>query len=191
MHRFDRMHLSPEATLRTAETLDLEEKSKLAEGIAVLAVIDHRRDYLAAGYACTLDFCVDRLHMSQDRALKRIQVARVALRFPQVFEYLADGRLSVSTASVLAPHLAPETAADLLAASAFRSRQEILRLLAERSRPVAAQPTGPKNPSDVQDTSGSYAPGHTDSRSGLFAPPEGELCSEDCRRSGACSDSGA
>ena len=97
MHRFSRMHLSPEAALRSVEHLDLEEKSRLADGLAVLAVIDHRRDYLAAGYSCTLDFCMQRLHMSQDRALKRIQVARVGLRFPEVFEHLADGRLSVTT----------------------------------------------------------------------------------------------
>ena len=171
MHRFHRMHLSPEAAIARLEAIDVEEKSRLAEGIALIAVIDHRRDYLAAGYSSTLDFCVGRLHMSQDRALKRIQVARIALRLPQVFECLGDGRLSVCTASVLAPHLTPETAAALLAAAAFRSRREILRLLGERSRAVAPPPIGPDSPSTVQDTSGSYAPGHMNSLSDLLAPP--------------------
>ncbi len=174
MHRFHRMHLSPEAALHTVETLDLEEKSKLAEGVAVLAVIDHRRDYLAAGYSCTLHYCMDRLHISQDKALRRIQVARVALKFPEVFEYLADGRLSLATASVLAPSLEPKSAAELLEAAAFRTRQEIVRLLTERSRSVAGRPAASEGEPLVQDSSGSYAPGHMNSLADLCSPSAGD-----------------
>jgi len=172
MHRFSRMHLSPEAALRSLDAIDLEEKSKLAEGISLIAVIDHRRDYLAAGYSCTLSYCRERLHMSEDRALKRIQVARAALKFPEVFECLADGRLSVSTAALLAPKLELETASDLLATAGFKTRQEILRLLAERSRPVAVAVTTAEAAEwpTVQDTSGSHAPGHVNSLADLCAP---------------------
>ena len=114
MQSYSRMHLSPDVAMRNLERIDLEEKSRIAEGIALIAVIDERRDFLAAGYSCMRNYCMDRLHMSEDKALRRIQVARVALRNPEVFEYLADGRLSVTTASVLAPHLNPETASGLL-----------------------------------------------------------------------------
>ena len=119
MRRYSRMHLSPEVAMRSLDAIDLEEKSRIAEGLALIAMIDERRDYLAAGYSCMRSYCMGRLRMSEDRALRRIQVARVALRCPEVFECLADGRLSVATAAVLAPHLTPETAAGLLAASAF------------------------------------------------------------------------
>jgi len=172
MHRFSRMHLSPEAAMGRLDVIDLEEKSKLAEGISLIAVIDHRRDYLAAGYPSMFSYCRERLHMSEDRALKRIQVARAALKFPEVFECLADGRLSVSTAALLAPKLELETASDLLAMAAFKTRQEILRLLAERSRPVAVSVTtaeAAEGPT-VQDTSGSHAPGHVNSLADLCAP---------------------
>ena len=111
MRRYSRMHLSPEVAMRSLDAIDLEEKSRIAEGLALIAVIDERRDYLAAGYSCMRSYCMGRLHMSEDKALRRIQVARAALRFPEVFECLADGRLSVTTAAVLAPHLEPETAA--------------------------------------------------------------------------------
>ena len=67
MHRFSRMHLSPEVARRTLDTIDLEEKARIAEGIALIAVIDHRRDYLEAGYACMRDYCMGRLHMSRTR----------------------------------------------------------------------------------------------------------------------------
>jgi len=171
MHRFSRMHLSPEVAMSRLDAIDLEEKSKTAESVALIAVLDHRRDYLGAGYSCMLEYCMGRLHMSQARAFRRIQVARVALKFPQVFELLADGRLSVATASVLAPNLTPESAVELLAASAFRSRDEILRLLAERSRVVATVPAGSSGASLVETGTSSPAPGQVNSLEDLCAPP--------------------
>ena len=98
MHRYSRIHLSPEDAMRNLDAIDLEEKSRIAEGIALIAVIDERRDSLAAGYSCMRSYCMGRLHMPRDKALRRIQVARAALRFPEAFECLADGRLSVTTA---------------------------------------------------------------------------------------------
>src|SRR6185503_4585252 len=105
MHRFSRMHLSAADAMTKLDAIDLEEKNRVAEGIALIAVIDHRRDYLGAGYSCMRDCCMDRLHMSEDRAFRRIQVARAALLFPELFESLADGRLGVTTAAELVPHL--------------------------------------------------------------------------------------
>ena len=169
MHRFSRMHLSPEVALRNLDTIDLEEKNKLAEGIALIAVIDHRRDYLAAGYPSMFSYCTGRLHMSEDRAVRRIDVARVTLKFPEVLEYLADGRLSVTTACVLAPHLTPETVAGLLEASAFRSRQEIVHLLAERSRPATDETLALDGPIHVEDSSNLSAPVRIDSLAGSCA----------------------
>jgi hypothetical protein len=143
MHRFSRMHLSPTETVHNIDGIDLDEKSKIAEWIALIAVIDQRKDYLAAGYSCTRNFCMARLHMSEDEALRRIQVARTALRFPELFECVADGRLGITTASVLAPHLEPETAGELLAAAAFRTQREIVQMLAERKRALAVAPAEP------------------------------------------------
>ena len=158
MHRFSRMHLSPEVAISRLDVIDLEEKSRLAEGIALIAVIDHRRDFLSAGYASMFSYCTGRLRMSEDKAVRRIEVARVALKLPEVLECLADGRLSVTTACVLAPHLTPESATDLLAAAAFRSRQEIVRLLAARSQPSGVETLALDGPTPVEDTSTLSAP---------------------------------
>ena len=46
--------LSPDAARRRLDEVDLDEKSRLAEGIALIALIDQRRDYLAAGYSSML-----------------------------------------------------------------------------------------------------------------------------------------
>jgi len=161
MHRFSRTHLSPEAALHALDVIDREEKSKLAECIALIAVVDHRRDFLAAGHPTMWDYCVRRLHMSEDRALRRIQVARVALRVPEVFECLADGRLSVTTASVLAPHLEPGTAHEWLRSAAFLSRQGVLRLIADRARAETAG-KGPEDGGTSFAGAESHAPVHVD-----------------------------
>ena len=158
MHRFSRMHLSAADAMTKLDAIDLEEKARIAEGIALIAVVDHRRDYLGAGYASMFSYCTDRLHMSEDKAVRRIEVARLALKVPEVLDHLADGRLSVTTASVLSPHLAPETAAELLAAAAHRSRQEIVRLLAERSRPAVEGTLALDAPNQVEDSLSLSAP---------------------------------
>ena len=169
MHRFSRMHLSPEAALRSLAAIDLEEKSRVAEGVALIAVIDHRRDYLAAGHPSMWDYCVRRLHMSEDKALRRIQVARAALKYPELFECLADGRLSVSSASELAPILQPATAAGLIQAAAYRSRQEIRQLVSAAGRPATAEPALALS-ADVQDASESHAPAHVNLHVGTSEP---------------------
>lgn len=141
MHRFSRTHLAPEVALRNLEAIDLEEKSRIAEGLALIAVIDERKDYSDAGYSCMRRYCIDRLHMSEDKASRRIHVARTALCYPDIFEYIADGRLTVTTASVLAPHLMPEFAVEQLAAAAYKSRHEIQRLVTARPWARAAART--------------------------------------------------
>jgi 5-methylcytosine-specific restriction endonuclease McrA len=176
MHRFSRMHLSAADAIRKLDVIDLEEKSRVAEGIALIAVIDHRRDYLQAGYASMCDYCMKHLHISEDRALKRIQVARVALRFPEVFEYLADGRLCVSTAATLAPHLEPESASELLTASAFRPRHEILQVIADRARLSTLASDAVEGGLFVETSSESHAPGHVNSLEEPFEPAAGDSC---------------
>ena len=132
--------LSPEATRRRLDTVDLEEKSRLAEGLALIALMDSRGDYLEAGYSCMQKYCMGRLGMSEDRAGKRITVARAGRRFAGIFERIADGRLSVSVALVLAPRLCDANAAALLAQSEHKSRGEMLRLFTEMDRARQSQP---------------------------------------------------
>jgi hypothetical protein len=102
------------------------------------------------------NYCVGRLRMSMDQAGKRIQVARAALRIPEIFECLADGRLSVTTAATVTPHLTLENSAALLASVAFKSKDEIVLMLASRARAVAA-PVAPGLVANVQESSGSHA----------------------------------
>src|SRR5207245_2739558 len=74
-------------------SLDLD---NIADLLADLAEVDARKLYVPAAYDSMFDYCVHELHMSEDVALKRIRVARMARQFPAIFPRVADGRLGLS-----------------------------------------------------------------------------------------------
>src|SRR5439155_1261623 len=71
-------------------------------------------------------------HLSEDAAYKRIQAARAARKFPAIFDAVAEGRLHLSAACMLAPYLTPENADGLLKAATYKTKAEIEALLAAR-----------------------------------------------------------
>jgi 5-methylcytosine-specific restriction endonuclease McrA len=109
--------------------------------LAYLAEVDERKLYRPAGYTSMYDYCVGAFHMSEDTAYKRIRAARAARQFPAILAALSAGRLHVSAVVLLAPHLTPGTADDLLAAATHKTKAQIELLLAQRF-PKSDVPTG-------------------------------------------------
>ena len=52
------------------------ERTHTAEHLADIAEVDERRLYVPAGYSSMHAYCVGELHLTEDAAYKRIQVAR-------------------------------------------------------------------------------------------------------------------
>ena len=147
MKCYSRSQLSDDRLLSTFDarlSLDLDNTADL---LADLAEVDARKLYLPAAYGSMFDFCVHAKHMSEDVALKRIRVARMAREFPAIFPALADGRLNQTAVLLLAPRLTADTADELLAAAAHKSKAEIELLLAARfpkpDVPAVVQPLAP------------------------------------------------
>lgn len=84
--------------------------------IAHLAVLDARP--LPDGAPSLLRYCCDRLGLSERAALERIDVARMARRYPLVLDLLADGSLCLAAAQFLAPYLTMANHRALLGAAA-------------------------------------------------------------------------
>ena len=59
--------------------------------IAHLAEMDKRKLFAEEGCSSLKSYCMEVLHLSEDQAYSRIDVARVARKFPSVLEMLADG----------------------------------------------------------------------------------------------------
>jgi hypothetical protein len=156
-------HLSDRTLLRDLVAHLANERASTATVLAHIAEVDARRLYVPAAYPSMHAYCVGELHLSEDAAAKRIQVARVARELPAVFEALAQGRVHLSGLVLLAPHLTPESVEELLAAATHRSKSEIERLLAERS----PQPDVPAlvmavSPAFSRSSPDQHAPGHVD-----------------------------
>ena len=75
---------------------------------------------------------MNELRLSEDSAYKRIRVARTAQRFPEIFDAVAEGRVTLNAVVLLTPHLTEETAEELLAAAAHQTRSGLELLIARR-----------------------------------------------------------
>ena len=132
MHRYWLGSLEDHELMQGLRSLVAGDRQTTAELLAHLAEVERRRLYAPAGYPSMFAYCVRAHGMSEDVAFKRIRVARAARRFPAILERIADGRLSLSGAMLLVPHLTDSNAAELIEAARGRSNREIQSLLAER-----------------------------------------------------------
>ena len=124
-------HLSDSAVLRQAKALAARARESAAVTISYIAEFDARRLY-RPDHSTMFGYCVDALHMAEDEAHERIMAARLARRFPVIFEMLADGRLNATTLDMLAPHLTSDNADDLLALASHQNEHDLHVMLTER-----------------------------------------------------------
>ncbi len=125
-------HLSDAVLLRSLVSLVDHDRRTTAVLLAHIAEVDARQLYRDAGCPSMHAYCVDELHLSDDAAYKRIQAARAARQFPLLFEAVAAGRLHLTAVGLLAPHLTPENAENLIDAATHRRKAEIEAWLARR-----------------------------------------------------------
>src|SRR5688572_5771153 len=102
-----------------------------AELLAYLIEVEERGLHLREATSSLFAFCVERLHLSESAAAKRIWAARTARRFPLARQMVARGEIHLSGLNLLAPHLTEENHAALLARAVHRTRREIEAIIAE------------------------------------------------------------
>jgi hypothetical protein len=124
--------LSDHDLMLALDSASAKERATKAALLADLGEIDARELYLAAGYPSMLAYCVGEFGMCDEETPGLITAARIARRFPVIFEALAEGRLHNEAVILLAPHLTPETVDELIVLATHKGETEIRRLLAER-----------------------------------------------------------
>ena len=129
---YDLRGLPPDVLLAHLRTLAARDHQLTADLVAHLAEVDARRLYLDEACSSMFTYCVERLHMSEPTAYKRIEAARAARRFPVIFARVAAGELHLAAVTLLAPRLSEDNHLELLAEAAHRSKREVERLLAAR-----------------------------------------------------------
>jgi hypothetical protein len=135
LSRFTDADLLAEVTLAAAK-----ERSTTARLVALLAELDARRLYLSEGCSSLFTYCTQVLHLSEHAAYGRIEAARAARRFPAILDLLAEGALTLTAISLLAPHLTAANADDVLAAARHKTKREVEHLVAAL-RPLPPVPS--------------------------------------------------
>ena len=123
-------HLSDAELIVKLNRLVAKERQATTEVLRSLMEFDARRLYLGEGYPSLFVYCTQVLQYAEHAALNRIEVARTARRHPILLEHIADGRLHLTGARLLAPHLTDDNADTLLAAARHKSKREIEELIA-------------------------------------------------------------
>ena len=146
MNSYSLSHLADQVLVKDLKALNSQDRTTTAALLAHIGEMGARRRlFLSAAYPSMHAYCVGELRMSEDMAYKRIQAARAARKFPAIFSSVADGRLHLTAAVLLAPHLlAPYMTAakadELITAAAHKTKTEIGLLLAAHF-PVPDAPT--------------------------------------------------
>ncbi|MGC4087735.1 MAG: hypothetical protein QM756_07530 [Polyangiaceae bacterium] len=115
-----------------ARTLALvgREQEVLADLIEHLGEIDQRRLYLDQACSSLFDYCHERLGFSEDEAVKRMRVARLAVRRPEVLAELRSGRIRLTGLFLLSRFAEVPNWEQVLTEARGKSRRELERLLA-------------------------------------------------------------
>jgi hypothetical protein len=98
-----------------------------------IAEIDARRLFLDEGYPSMKAFLVRRMKLpTENSAHKRLTAARTVRKYPGVLIAVFEGRLHQTGVLMLAPHLTPANADELVAAALDKTCFELEVMIAER-----------------------------------------------------------
>ncbi len=129
--------LTTETLARRLGELALAERRIQVEFLLHLDEFDRRRAYLEAGYGSMWEHCLRALHLREGAAGRRIGAMRVLRRFPTLTEPLRDGRLCLSTISLLGQVLTDQNLEEFVTRAAHKTKEEVDHLVATlRPRPA-------------------------------------------------------
>jgi hypothetical protein len=123
---------------RLAELLQQSRRVE-ADLVAHIGEVEGRRLYAREACPSMFVYCTEVLHLSEAEAYLRIAVARASRKHPVLLTLLEEGRLHLTGIALLAPHLTQENADALLKRAAYRSKRQVLELIAE----IAPRPDVP------------------------------------------------
>ena len=138
------------------------DRTNTAHLLAHIAEIDERKLWAKQACSSMFAFCMERFHMSESMAAKRIWAARTARRFPVILPMLAKGELHLSGINQLGKHLTEANHRALLERVKHKSSREIDVLVAE----LAPRPDVPSRvralPIRAVTSTGNTREGHAD-----------------------------
>jgi len=124
--------MSDDKLIASLKSLVAKQSQLTAELLGHIAEVEERKLYLVQAYGSMFKFCVEGLGLSESMAYKYIAVARAAREHEAILAMVRAGRLHLSAAVLLIPHLTDVNCASLLEAAAGQSKRQVERLIAQR-----------------------------------------------------------
>ena len=100
--------------------------------VAHIAEVEERKLHLREGSESLFSYCLEVLGLSSSEAFHRITAARVARRFPIVFEMLERREVHLTAVCLLRDWLTPENHQELLAEASDKTKLQVQELVARR-----------------------------------------------------------
>ncbi|UPT75160.1 MAG: HNH endonuclease [Elusimicrobiota bacterium] len=147
--------LTDEELFVSLRILVVTERRRTVDILKHLAELDLRRAAEKRGFPSLFEYCVRDLRYPHGAAARLIHTTRAAAKFPVLYRVVERGLLSVSTVSILAPHLKWNNHRKLIREASGRSARDIEALVArltpgpprvERIRFVGAAPASAAPP---------------------------------------------
>jgi hypothetical protein len=124
--------LTDDTLLESLHALVGSHQRVTADLIAHLSEVDARRLHADKGFSSLFAYCVERLGFSEDEACRRIDAARLARKFPEIYSLLERGSVSLTVLGLLKQHLTAENHRELLEAVSRSSVRQTKEWLAAR-----------------------------------------------------------
>ena len=122
--------LSDDEVLSTVTSLSGNERGTVVAVISLIREVEDRRLERRDAYASIHDFCFRALKLSECEARRRIHVARMSKRCPQVLAALASGAVNLTNLDLLRDVMTEANADALLADATGRTKAEVEMLVA-------------------------------------------------------------
>jgi hypothetical protein len=103
--------------------------------VEFLAYLGGRELHLELGFSSLFAYCVEYLGLSRSATFRRITATRLLTKFPAVAEYLADGRLSLTTLVELREVLEETRLDEILGRAAGKSEDDVKILVGSPGPP--------------------------------------------------------
>lgn len=107
------------------------DRASVALMLRYVTEIDARKAWAEHACSSMFAFLVERFHMSEDEAYKRIAAARAAKRYPAILDMIEHGDLHLSAVVLLASHLTADNHREVLARAFHKTRKQVMELVAE------------------------------------------------------------
>ncbi len=125
-------HLSDDEVLANLGSVIASRRKITAELVAYLVEVEARRLERREACSSMYEFCCRKLKLSEGSAHRHLAAARVARKYPIVLDLLREGRIHVTTLSMLQTHLKDSNHADLLLEACGKSKAEVELLIRSR-----------------------------------------------------------